>query len=479
LANQTLALGEVEQIFGKMKQAAEAFRLHYPGEFTTRQPVHTVYGGAHLFTAATAQKLTDIALRTMEENAVDFTVFARVLQLPGHDRLPVDSAEIARLNKMIFTTPSTPDNRDIWMCHKVFYRVIEKMRKEAIEDYRIDFEDGYGYRPDQEEDGHAALAAQEIAIAMQAKILPSSIGIRIKPLSSESRWRAARTLDLFVTALAERTNKNLPRNLIVTLPKVTDSSQVAALVELLRALERKLALRPETLKMELMIEQPQAIIDQAGGCAIPEFIRAGAGKCMAMHFGAYDFTSACNITAVSQTMDHAICDYARHAMQVALAGTGIWLSDGATNIIPVGPHKAPRDQLNHKQRQENQEVIHRAWKIGYDHIRRSLTQGFYQGWDLHPAQLPIRYAACYSFFYEGLEETARRLYAFTQKAAQASLVGDVFDDAATGQGLLNFFLRALNCGAITEVDLQPTGITVDEMRTRSFATIIAGRRRKI
>ena len=62
-------------------------------------------------------------------------------------------------------------------------------------------------------------------------------------------------------------------------------------------------------------------------------------------------------------------------------------------------------------------------------------------WDLHPAQLPSRYAAVYAFYLSALDAATRRLRAFIDKAAQATLVGDVFDDAATGQGLLNFFVR--------------------------------------
>jgi hypothetical protein len=148
--------------------------------------------------------------------------------------------------------------------------------------------------------------------------------------------------------------------------------------------------------------------------------------------------------------------------------------------MPVGPHRADKDgTLTEAQRKENHEVVHRAWKLGYDHTRHSLMHAFYQGWDLHPAQLPIRYAACYAFFLEGLEAASLRLKTFIEKAAQATLVGDVFDDAATGQGLLNYFLRAVNCGAITEEEVAATGLTLEEIRTRSFLKILDGRRKKL
>jgi hypothetical protein len=176
-------------------------------------------------------------------------------------------------------------------------------------------------------------------------------------------------------------------------------------------------------------------------------------------------------------MMHPVCDFAKHMMQVSLSGTGVWLSDGATNIMPVGPHRASDDRpLTQDQIEENRAVVHRAWKLHYDHIQHSLTGGFYQGWDLHPAQLPIRYAAMYAFFLQSLDAASDRLRNFVDKAAKATLVGDVFDDAATGQGLLNYFLRALNCGAVTQDEaLRLSGLTVAELRSGSFVKILETR----
>jgi hypothetical protein len=164
-------------------------------------------------------------------------------------------------------------------------------------------------------------------------------------------------------------------------------------------------------------------------------------------------------------------------MQVALGGTGIWLSDGATNILPVAIHRAAEgEQLTESQRGENRAAIHRAWRLHYDDIRHSLVNGFYQGWDLHPAQLVTRYAAVYAFFLQSLNAASERLRNFIAKAAQATLVGEVFDDAATGQGLLNYFLRAMNCGAVKEDEVERlSGLTVEELRSASFMKIVKGR----
>ena len=172
-------------------------------------------------------------------------------------------------------------------------------------------------------------------------------------------------------------------------------------------------------------------------------------------------------------MGHAVCDFAHHVTKVALGSTGIMLSDGATNVMPVAPHRG--DNLTAQQKTENAETVHNAWKIGFDHTTHSLVNGFYQGWDLHPAQLPMRYAAVYAFFLDSYEEAAARLKHFVEKAARATLSGDIFDDAATGQGLLNYFLKALNCGAISEAEATITGLTIEEIRGRSFYKILQNR----
>jgi hypothetical protein len=212
-----------------------------------------------------------------------------------------------------------------------------------------------------------------------------------------------------------------------------------------------------------------------GRCPLREFIAAGQGRITAAHFGTYDYTAGSGITAAYQAMDHAVCDFAKHMMKVALAQTGIMLSDGATNVMPVGPHAGAFSGLTPAQQRENTEVVHRAWRLTAGHIKHSLVNGYYQGWDLHPAQLPVRYAAVYSFFGESLAPVTQRLKLFVEKAARATLLGDVFDDAATGQGLLNFFLRGLACGALSEDEARATGLTREEFRTRSFLKILEGR----
>ncbi|MGH7699344.1 MAG: DUF6986 family protein [Gemmatimonadales bacterium] len=419
-----------------------------PPDAGARQPVHTVYGGAHLFRADSARKLGDVALRTLDEYAPAAAAFGRALGL---------APTLARL---------------------VYPRVRDKLAREPVEDFRIDFEDGYGNRPDDEEDATARSAAAEVARGRAQRSLPPFIGIRIKPLSRELRARGARTLELFLGALLERTAGRLPDRFVVTLPKVVAVEQVTDLVGLLAGVEAARRLAPGTLRLELMVETPQALSGADGRSPLPALVAAAQGRCVAAHFGVYDFTASLEITAAHQRMRHPACDLARQLMQLALAGTGVWLSDGATTLMPVAPHRA-RDgrRLTPRQRAENRAGVFRGWRAHFDDVRHSLANAYYQGWDLHPAQLPTRYAALFSFFLEGFDAASARLKAFVERAGQATLVGDVFDDAATGQGLLNFFLRGLNCGALTEADALATGLTLAELRTRSFLRILEGRRR--
>jgi citrate lyase beta subunit len=463
-----------------LRQANDDFVRRYPGETGRRQPVHTVYGGAHLFKSDSAKRLGTIAERSLDQFAPDFLTFAKALNLPEADRLPDTLEGAAELVTDLEKgpEPGRRENNSAWLAHTIYGRVSEKLRREPVEDFRIDFEDGYGNRPDDEEDGHAASAAAETVTGIKNRTLPPFIGIRIKPFNEELRARSFRTLDIFVSTLLDLNDRKLPDNFVVTLPKITIPQQVSALVSLLERLEQQNGLEAGALKFEMMIETTQSIINSRGEINLPLLLAAGQGRCIAAHFGTYDYTAGCSITAAHQHMMHPACDFAKSMMQVSFAGTGVWLSDGATNIMPVAPHRFVEGgpHLTPGQIEENRAVVHRAWKLHYDHIQHSLINGFYQGWDLHPAQLPTRYAAVYAFFLESLSAASERLKNFVEKAAKATLVGDVFDDAATGQGLLNYFLRAINCGAITEGEaLERSGLRLDELRSASFVKILKNR----
>ncbi len=477
----SLSEKQVKDLSAKLAVGNNDFAAIYPGETGHRQPVHTVYGGAHLFKADSAARLGTLAIRSLEQFAPDFLTFARAIGLKGSERLPEsDSLGVADLVRTLEENPEAIKEVEpaAWMAHTIYGRVREKLTREPVEDFRIDYEDGYGNRPDSEEDGHAAQGALEVAAGLERDSLPPFIGIRIKPFTEELRERSVRTLDIFISTLLEKTGGKLPPNFVVTLPKITIPEQAELLSDLFDQLEKKTGLAAGSLKMEMMIETTQSIINSEGRINLPLLLQATRGRCVAAHFGTYDYTASCSITAAHQHMMHAACDFAKHMMQVSFAGTGIWLSDGATNIMPVAPHRAAADgpPLTAEQNEENQDTVHRAWKLHFDHVQHSLTNAFYQGWDLHPAQLPTRYAAVYSFFLESLDAASERLRNFVEKAAKATLVGDVFDDAATGQGLLNYFLRALNSGAISESEaLQLSSLSREELRTGSFVKILKTR----
>ncbi len=290
------------------------------------------------------------------------------------------------------------------------------------------------------------------------------------------RARATRTLALVLTELVRRAGR-LPDNFVVTVPKVVILEQVEFVVAELGRLEAELGLAGGALKFEVMVETPQIVLDSDGRSLLPRIPAISDGRLTGAHFGTYDYTAGVNITAAHQRMRHPACDFAKHFMQVSFAGTGVWLSDGSTTVMPVALHRAASGQvLTAAQLEANRASVHAAWKLHFDDIQHSLVGGFYQGWDLHPAQLVTRYAALYAFFLDGIDAAAARLSNFVGKAAQATLVGDVFDDAATGQGLLNFFLRGVNSGAITEADaVSMTGLSVDELRGRSFVKILKNR----
>jgi len=474
---QSIPENEKLSILNELGNANKAFQLIYPGDRPDRQPVHTVYGGADLFTADTAAKMAQAALKTLLNNAANFVEFAKAIELQGHDQLPDDSDSINNLlTKLNGLSEQERKKEPSWLAYSTYNKVINKLKTEALEDFRIDFEDGFGNRSWEEEDATAAQAAMEVAKGMQANSLPPFIGIRIKPFTEDLKERGTRTLDIFLSTLSELTGGKLPDNFVVMLPKVTIPEQVTALVKLFEMIEANTSISSGALKMEMMVETTQSVIDKDGKNPLRTFVTASEGRMIATAFGTYDYTAACNITAKYQDMGHAVCDFAHHFMKVSLGATGIWLSDGATNLMPIGPNRG--DNLTPEQLAENKRVVQRSWKKAYDHTRYSLWKGLYQGWDLNPAQFPMRYAAVYSFFLESYEDAAKRLRAFVEKAARATLTDDVFDDAATGQGLLNYFLRAMNCGAISAEDVTATGLTMEEIRTRSFLKILEGRRKK-
>lgn len=402
-----------------------------------RQPIHVVYGGAHLFKAGTMRKLGELARDSMSAYLSDTEEFAKVFR--------IENSEIAG---------------------KVYERIKLKLLNEAVEDYRVDFEDGFGYREDKEEDETAIDCAVETFKAMRTHSLPFIFGIRVKAYDGFLRDRSLRTLRLYLNELLVNLKGNLPENFLITLPKITSPEQLSDFSDKLDELENSFNLPQGILKFEIMVESARSIFDPLGRVALPYLISAGRGRIEAAHFGAFDYLAELGVIAGHQTLRHHSCDFARNVMKVSLEGSGVRLSDGATNIMPIAPHKGTG--ITREQKEDNRETIHNAWREHFNNVTHSLHSGFYQGWDLHPAQLIPRYAATYNFFLENLQESANRLRNFLEQAARSTTFSNIFDDAASGRGLLNFFNYAFNCRAVGEEEAEAAGLSSALLESESL-----------
>jgi citrate lyase beta subunit len=353
--------------------AHDAFlAARYPGERPGRQPVHTVYVAADQVTPDLVPVWRAEALSTMDRYGFDF---------PGADR------------------------------------VRAKLRAEPIEDLRVDLEDGYGVRDDAQEDA----AVKAAAAALNEGERPPFVGVRIKSLEAATRHRALRTLDLFLSAY--------PDPFVVTLPKVSGAEQVDAMVWLCERLEAAHGRPAGSLRFEIQIELPAAVVGADGAATVARLITAAAGRCAGLHYGTYDYSAAAGVAAAYQSMEHPAADHAKAVMQAAAAQTGVRLCDGSTNVLPVG----------------STDEVRAAWALHHRLVRRSLERGFYQGWDLHPAQLPTRYAATFAFFADGRDAAVGRLRRYLSRRS-----GGIADEPATARALAGYLLRGLDCGAFDD-----------------------------
>ncbi|MGW3251470.1 DUF6986 family protein [Streptomyces fungicidicus] len=396
-----------EEIGGFLAPVDAELERRYPGDPGTRQPVHTVYVPGDDFAADTLRVWGDRALAALDEHAPDAASFAAVLGL------------------------------DAALAEDVYGRVRAKLEREPVEDLRVDFEDGYGNRPDAEEDETAARAARLIAAAHAAGTAAPYMGVRVKCMEAAVRDRGIRTLDIFLTGLMD--TGGLPDGLVLTLPKVTYAEQVTAMARLLDAFEKARGLEPGRIGFEIQIETSQAVLAADGTATVARMIQAAQGRATGLHYGTFDYSACLGVSAAHQASDHPAADHAKAVMQVAAAGTGVRVSDGSTNVLPVGPT----------------EQVHDAWRLHYGLTRRALARAYYQGWDMHPGHLPTRYAAVFAFYREGFARAADRLARYAGRAG-----GDVMDEPATAKALAGYLLRGLDCGALDIAELAgPSGLS--------------------
>lgn len=425
----------VARLDAELADADARVAARYPGDPGTRQPVHTLYVPADRHDA-------DLVLRY---GALALDVLAR--------HLP-DAAALAHV---VGTTPQ--------VAAQVLPLVRAKLEREPVEDLRVDLEDGYGVRPDAEEDSAAVDAVARLLAAAEAGTGTPYAGVRVKSLEAATRHRSLRTLDLVLGALAVASTRSggtrgglgLPDGFVVTLPKVTAVEQVAAMVTACEVLEERHGLLPGVVRFEIQVETPQSVVTADGTSAVPPMIAAARGRCTGLHYGTYDYSASLGIAAAQQSLEHPAADHAKAVMQVGAAGTGVRLSDGSTNVLPVGADDA----------------VLAALRLHARLVRRGLERGFMQGWDLHPAQLPTRYAATFAFYREGLPDAAARLRAWATAATASTgspsttASTGVLDEPATVRALAWYVVRGLDCGAVGPEE--PAAWGTDETTLRALA----------
>ncbi|MGI5269877.1 DUF6986 family protein [Nonomuraea sp. CA-218870] len=360
-------------------------RSRYPAAEPGWQPVHTVYVPADRFGSGTVTAWGDEALALAKAHLSTPAELAEVFGVPE----PVSAA-----------------------AHE---RVLRKLATEPVEDLRVDFEDGYGVRPG-EEDGHVEAAVEALAAMRAAGTLPRRWGLRVKSFADGDPERSVRTLDGFVTGLVERLGE-LPEGFVVTFPKVLMEPYLGQFAAFLEQLEGALGL--SGLRFEIQVEAPQTV----------RFLRAElaeelGGRLAAAHFGVFDYTAAIGLPPHEQRLDHPACDHARHVMQTAFAGTGVELSDGSLAASPASGSATD---------------VRALWRRHAGLVRHSLAHGFHQGWDMHPSHLVSRFATVYAFHLARYDTYRERVRAWEERRAAE---GGVMDEPATVRTLVAALRRA-------------------------------------
>ena len=317
-------------------------RLRSAGEQYARQPIHTLVVPADLFGPGVLREYGRLVRRTV--------------------------AELGPL-------PFEPE---------IIARVLDKLDQEPVEDLRIDFADGYGVRDDDEEDA----AARRTAQALRPGDRPPFLGLRCKSLDGATRRRAVRTLDVFLDAL-----ESPPPGFVMTVPKVSTVEQVDALVVLCGRLEAAHGLAEHSLRFELQVETPTAVIGPDGVATVARLIHAAAGRCAGLLYGTEQYSTAVGVAAEYASLDHPTAEHAKAVLQVVAAGAEVRLAEATPQILPVGDAAA----------------VQAAWAVHAQQVRRSLLRGIYHGWDQHPALLPSRFGATYTFFRQAGPSAVDRL----------------------------------------------------------------------
>ncbi|MDE9364141.1 aldolase/citrate lyase family protein [Luteipulveratus sp. YIM 133132] len=385
----------------------------YPGDRVDRQPVHTAYIPADRFDVDAVRRWGASALDLLASYAPTSATLAAAVGEPVAD------------------------------VEAVYERVRAKLATEPIENLRVDFEDGYGGRPDDVEDADVAATVAALR-SMDGR--PAWFGIRFKSFEAPTRARGVRTLVAFLSGLVD--GPRLPDGLVVTLPKVTSVEQVAAMASACSTIESALGIASDSVGFEIQVETAQAVMGVDGTAPVAAMIDAADGRCAGLHYGTYDYSAGLGIAAAYQSLDHPVADHAKAVMQVAAAQTGVRVADGSTNVVAFG----------------SEAEACATWALHHRLVTRSLERGIYQGWDLHPGHLPTRYLATYLFHRRALPDAAARLRAYVGRVESG-----IADEPATARMLASSLLRGVRCGAL-DLDEVSRLADLDEPTLLALAT---------
>ncbi len=434
-------MAEITRVLGKSYTTAQANSLvdlsgSVPINTGSLNPLHTLYGGAHLFQRDSFERLgsmMDYYQRTYLPNPHSIML---LLELAGREVGALNAEQII---------------------NETFQLLLQKIATNPVEDFRIDFEDGFGYHTDEEENAVAQFSAIEAAFIFTESKLPSRFGIRIKSLFGSTCARAMDTLDIFLSTFLDSSGGKLPKGFVVTLPKITCTAEVELLCETLAEFEFRAGLKLNTIRIELMIEEPSIISDTRGNSQIQSLLKAGTPRIIGLHIGIYDYLSALGIPAGFQIYTHPLANTLRQEIVISTNTDPISIVDGVTNTLPVEVFRGK--DLSSNQKDENKATVFRGWSEHIFNVNESLRYGIFQGWDIHPAQCIARYIAVYLHLIESRDSTINRMKKFISNSTKPTQSKGVFDDAATIRGLLVYLKIAAKNSIVTDANLAELNLT--------------------
>ena len=336
-AAELLRGSDLAALDARLESTDQLLETRFPGDDGRRQPVHTVYVPADRYHP----------------------------DLPAQWGAAAAACVEARRDRGGLAAPpgwidGSPPRSPLASC--------AKLAAEPIEDLRLDFEDGYGPRPDDEEDARRRGDGEPLADAA-----PPGPRRRCRPAVQVLRGAdppPRATHPRPVPRHPARRPAACPTGWSSRCPRSARSSQVAGHGRRSAGGSRRRRTPRRSLRFEIQVETPQLIIGADGtrpvAAADPRRWRAG-------HRPALRHLRLQRLAAASprptRPCDHPAADFAK---QVDAGGRR--------------RHRgAPVRRLHQRAAGRRPAQVHAAWRLHAGLVRRALERGFYQGWDLHPA----------------------------------------------------------------------------------------------